>query len=133
MADYTPGLRRRVRAVHHDRSAAITGGQVLEWTGASTVGPTGGVSAKVAGVAAFDAASGARVSVWPLETFIHELTSSGAITAGGGIESGAAGASLRRPPASRRRRRRHPHRRRRHHGRVQQGPHPGPALTTKEI
>lgn len=91
MADYTPVYAGGAEPLTVTASAAITGGQVLEWTGASTVAPTGAASAKVAGVAAFDVASGARVSVWPLEGVLHELTSSGAISAGAGIESGAAG------------------------------------------
>lgn len=92
MSDYTPVYEGGVEPFTVSASAAITGGQVLEWTGASTVAPTGGISAKVAGVAAYDVASGGRISVWPLEAVLHELTSSGAITAGGGIESAAAGA-----------------------------------------
>lgn len=92
MADYTPVYDNDSSPFTATASAAIVGGQVLVWTGVSTVGPSGGISALVAGVAAFDAASGSRVTVWPLDTLIHQLTSSGAITAGGGIESAAAGA-----------------------------------------
>lgn len=91
MADYTPVYDAGTEPFTMTASAAITGGQVLVWTGASTVGPSGAASAVVAGVAAFDAPSGGRVTVWPLDGAIHELTSTGAITAGGGIESGAAG------------------------------------------
>lgn len=92
MSDYTPVYGNGVKPFTMTASAAITGGQVLVWSGVSTVAPSGGISALVAGVAAFDAPSGARVSVWPLDTLVHELTSSGAITAGGGVESAAAGA-----------------------------------------
>lgn len=91
MADYTPVYSGGAEPFTVAASATITGGQVLVWSGAQTVGPSAGASAVVAGVAAFDCASGARITVWPLESVIHELTSSGAITAGGGVESGAAG------------------------------------------
>lgn len=92
MSDYQPPYEGGVEPFTVSTSAAVTGGQVLEWTGVNTVAPTSGISAKVVGVAAFDAASGARISVWPLDGVIHELTSSGAITAGGGVESAASGA-----------------------------------------
>jgi hypothetical protein len=91
MADYTPVYTGGAEPFTMTASAAITGGNVVVWSGASTVAPSGGVSTVVAGVAAHDAASGARVAIWPIDGVIHELTSSGAITAGGGIESGASG------------------------------------------
>lgn len=91
MADYLPVYDNDVKPFTVAASATITGGQIVAWSGASTVGPAGAASAVVAGVAAFDAASGARVAVWPLEGLIHEVTSTGAITAGGGVDTGAAG------------------------------------------
>jgi hypothetical protein len=56
---YTPGQAFTLTA-----SAAITGGQLLEVTGSGTVGPAAAGSVKVVGVAAFDCASGARITVW---------------------------------------------------------------------
>lgn len=71
-------------------SAAVTGGQVLAVSGNGTVGPAGVASAAVVGVAAFDAASGARVSYFPRGK-VHVSTASGAITAGARVDGGAAG------------------------------------------
>jgi hypothetical protein len=70
-------------------TAAITGGQVVENSGANSIAPTSGASGKVVGVAPADIASGAlglvvRVGVW-------ELTASGSITAGDLVVSAAAG------------------------------------------
>jgi hypothetical protein len=41
MADYTPVYSAGIEPFSVTTSAAVTGGQVLEWTGASTVGPHG--------------------------------------------------------------------------------------------
>ncbi|MEV5819289.1 capsid cement protein [Micromonospora haikouensis] len=71
-------------------SAAVTGGQVLAVSGNGTVGPAGAASAAVVGVAAFDAASGARVSFFPRGK-VHISTASGAITAAARVDAGAAG------------------------------------------
>lgn len=90
MGDYTPvyqpGATRTYTA-----SAAVTGGQVVEITGAGTVGPSAAGSAKVVGVAAHDAGIGARVTVHGLAGQEHEVTASGAITAGDLVEAAAAG------------------------------------------
>lgn len=73
-------------------SAAITGGQLVEVTGNGTVGPAGAASTKVIGVAAHDAASGAKVSVYCRDT-LHETTvgTSGDMLAGDQVKAGAAG------------------------------------------
>jgi hypothetical protein len=92
VSDYSPVYTGGVRPFTATTSAAVTGGQVLVWSGANTVAASGAVSAVVAGVAAHDAASGARVSVWPLEGCIHELVAAAAITAGAGVTTDAAGA-----------------------------------------
>lgn len=91
MADYTPVYDNDVKPFSTTASSAVTGGQIVAWSGVNTVAPAGAASTVVAGVAAFDAAANARVSVWPLEGLIHEVTSTGAITAGGGVDTGAAG------------------------------------------
>lgn len=91
MADYTPVYVNNQLPSGMTASATITGGQLVENTGASTVGPAGAASTKVVGVAAQDAASGARLSVWPLNNVVHEITSTGTIAAGDGIAAGAAG------------------------------------------
>lgn len=71
-------------------SAAVTAGQLLYVSGDNTVAPTTAATAAWIGVAEADAASGAAVSIYT--EGIHELASSGAITAGDLVISAAAGA-----------------------------------------
>ncbi|WP_446218290.1 capsid cement protein [Micromonospora sp. IBHARD004] len=84
MADHTPvyvGENFTMTA-----SAAITGGQVLKVSGVSTVEPSTAITDELAGVAAHDAASGTRVTVWHLQGNVHELVASAAVTAGQVVE-----------------------------------------------
>lgn len=92
MADYSPVYTGGVTPFTKSASAAITGGQVVAVSTAGNVAPTGAASATAVGVAAFDAASGARVSVWPLANCEHECTASGTIAVGDGVVAVAAGA-----------------------------------------
>lgn len=92
MGEYTPLYSGGTKPFTRTTSAAVTGGQVLVWSGADTVAPSGAVSAVVAGVAAQDAVSGGQVSIWPIDNCIHELVAAAAITAGAGVTSDAAGA-----------------------------------------
>ncbi|MGN0126069.1 MAG: capsid cement protein [Rhodococcus sp. (in: high G+C Gram-positive bacteria)] len=71
-------------------SAAVTGGQLVAITGARTVGPAAAGSSAWIGVAAHDAANGAKVLVQ--SGGIHELTATGAIAAGANVIAAAAGA-----------------------------------------
>lgn len=91
MADYVPVYTGGVDPFSATASAAITGGQLVENTGVNTVGPAGAASTKVVGVAAFDVASGGRVTVFPLAPVIHEVTASGTVTAGDGVAAAASG------------------------------------------
>lgn len=91
MAEYSPAFSGGTAPITLQASATVTGGRLVEVTGNSTVGPAGAASTKVVGVAAFDAASGAKVDVWPLPGIVHEVTASGAIAAGDGVVAGAAG------------------------------------------
>jgi hypothetical protein len=91
MADYGVVFAGGTAPITFQASATVTGGRLVESTGASTVGPAGAASTKVLGVAAFDAASGAKVDVWPLPGVVHEVVASGAISAGDGLIAGAAG------------------------------------------
>lgn len=91
MADYTPVYTGGVKPFTATTSAAVVGGNVLIVSGNNTVSASTADSAVVVGVAAHDAASGARVTVWPLDGCIHELVASGAITAAGGVNADAAG------------------------------------------
>ena len=91
MADYSPVYDGGAVPFTQTTSAAVTGGQVLVASAAGTVGPSGGASAVAVGVAAHDAASGAKVTVWPLTNVVHELTTTGTVTALDGVTSAAAG------------------------------------------
>lgn len=93
MADYTPVYSGGVTPFSHTTSAVVTGGQVLEVTATGTVGPATAATTKPVGVAAHDAASGARVNVWPLNNCIHEITvvAAATVTAADGVITGTAG------------------------------------------
>lgn len=88
MADHTP-LFKPGNSFSRTTSGAVTGGDVLIVSGVDTVAISAGVSASYVGVAAFDAASGADVTVF--SGGVHELNSSGAITAGDLITTAAGG------------------------------------------
>jgi hypothetical protein len=91
MADYTPVYSGGAVPFTLTTSAAVTGGQVLVASAAGTVGPSAGASAVAIGVAAHDAASGGKVTVWPLANVVHELTTTGTVTALDGVTSSTAG------------------------------------------
>lgn len=89
MADYLP-LFKPGEAIHYAASAAITGGQLVEVTGTGTVGPAAAGSIKVVGVAAFDAASGERVTIF-CGGVQRVNAAAGGVTAGDVLQAGAAG------------------------------------------
>ena len=91
MSDYAPRFPGTNAPITQTASAAITGGRLVEVTGNNTVGPAGAASVKVLGVAATDAASGAKVDVWPLPGIVHRVLGTGAINAGDNLAAGAAG------------------------------------------
>lgn len=91
MADYTPVFTNGTAPWTLQASATVTGGRLVEVTGTGTVGPAGAASVKVLGVAAFDAASGAKVDVWPLAGLTHRILCAGAVAAGDNLAAGAAG------------------------------------------
>ena len=91
MGDYSPVYTGGAVPFTTTTSAAVVGGNVLVWSGAGTVAASASVSTVVAGVAAHDAASGAKVTVWPIDGVVHELIAAAAITAGAGITADAAG------------------------------------------
>ncbi len=80
MADYSP-LYLPGQAITSTASATTTGGQLMEVSGSGTVAPVSGTSYKIVGVAAFDAAANADVTIFGRGT-VYESTASGAITAG---------------------------------------------------
>jgi hypothetical protein len=93
MADYTPVYADGVRPFTKTASAAVTGGQLVEVTTAGSVGPAGAASVKCIGVAAHDAAIGARVTVWPLPGVEHEVVHTAGGAVGDTITPAAAGAA----------------------------------------
>jgi len=90
MADYAPIFSGNQLPFTSTASATITGGELVEVSGSGTVAPAAADSAAAVGVAAHDAASGARVTVHPLVGVIHELVAgTGGITAGAAVKVGA--------------------------------------------
>lgn len=88
MAEYLP-IYKPGHGITLKASAGITGGQLVEVTGSGTVGPAGAASAKVVGVAAFDAAINDNVTVFA--GGVQHGTASGAITAGDVVQAAASG------------------------------------------
>lgn len=91
MADYSPVTSGGAKPFTSQASATITGGQVLVASGAGTVAPSGGASGLLVGVAAHDAASGAKVSIWPLVGPVHEIVAPAGVTALDPVSSSTAG------------------------------------------
>lgn len=88
MGDYLPKFKPG-QSVTYKASAAITGGQLVEVSGNRTVAPAGADSAKVVGVAGFDAAIGDDVTVF--DGGVQRLTASAPIAAGATVTAAAAG------------------------------------------
>jgi hypothetical protein len=88
MSDYTPVINPG-QAWTSTASAAVTGGQLLAVSGSGTVAPAGAGATATLGVAAFDAPSGARVTIWP--GVVHEVTAAAAVTAGQTLKAAANG------------------------------------------
>lgn len=88
MADYAP-IFNGLPPFTSTASATIVGGNLLEVTAAGTVGPAAAASAKVIGVAAFDAAANASVTVF--RGGVQELVTVGTVTQGEQVEAAAAG------------------------------------------
>lgn len=89
MAEYLP-LHAPGAAFTRTASAAITAGQLLEVTGPGTVGPAGAASTKCVGVAGFDAASGAAVTLYA-GGVQRLVVGTGGVTAGDIVAAGASG------------------------------------------
>lgn len=89
MAEYAP-LYDEGDKFTSTTSAAVTAGNALVVSGSGTVAKSAGVNAAFIGVAAFDAASGAEVTV--IAEGIHVLAASGSITAGNLVTTAASGA-----------------------------------------
>jgi len=90
MSDYLP-LFRPGDTVTFGVTTAVTGGQPVEvGTANRTVAPAAAGSAKVVGVAGFDAKPGDKVTV-EISKPIHSLTASGAVTRGQRLETAGSG------------------------------------------
>lgn len=99
MANECIPLFRPGQDVSATASAAVTGKRFVDWTGyfslttPSTL-PTAAhatAAGKIAGVAAYDAASGSRVAIIRGKGQIVPVTAAGSITAGAELEVGTAG------------------------------------------
>ena len=89
MAEYIPA-KEPGQDFTMTASATVTGGQLVRVSGSGTVAPTSAATADWLGVAGFDVASGAKVTVYT--GGVQQLTASGSITAGANVEAAAAGA-----------------------------------------
>lgn len=92
MADYLP-KHEAGQPFTLSTSADVIGGRVLIVSGAGTVSHAGAdaVATTLVGVAGFDAASGERVTIYPLKGAVHKLTAGAAIAAGASIGTLAGG------------------------------------------
>lgn len=91
MSDYTPIHSGGAIPFTTTTSGVVVGGTLVVQSGNFTVATAGAGSALVVGVAAHDAASGAKITVWPIRNVTHEITSTGTIASMDGVISGAAG------------------------------------------
>jgi predicted RecA/RadA family phage recombinase len=89
MADYLP-LYKPGQSLPYTASAAITGGQLVAVTGSGTVGPAAAGATNCVGVAAFDCASGDRVTIHT-GGVQRIVAAAGGVTAGDIVAAGAAG------------------------------------------
>lgn len=88
MAEYVP-LHDPGEAVTYTTSAAVTGGMLLAVTGDRTVAQAAAGSAVFVGVAAHDAPSGGRVTVYHAPGQVHVHTAAAIITAGAPLKTAA--------------------------------------------
>ena len=88
MADHVPHYVS-LPAISFAATGAITGGRLVENTGGMTVAAAAAASAKVQGVAARDAVSGASLPV--CVDGVHDLVATGAIAAGDIVVAAAGG------------------------------------------
>lgn len=88
MADYVPVYDEGPYTLQ--ASGTITAGQVVAISGSGTVAAAGANASNWVGVAAFDAASGDKVTIY--DDGVQLLTASGTVTAGDLVVCAAAGA-----------------------------------------
>lgn len=88
MSDYTPKFAQGTVPFTLTASGSITGGDVVVMNGSDTVSSAGAAGVGI-GVAAHDAATGAKVTVWPLKCVHETLAGVGGTTAGQPLKVGA--------------------------------------------
>ena len=91
MADYLPKFKPGTQVPFTVGATAVVGGRLVEVSTANAIVPAGADSAKVLGVAAQDAETGERVTVFARSGGVHRLVASGAIAVGARVISAAAG------------------------------------------
>ena|ERR1700754_1396753 len=93
MADYTPIFTGGTAPFTMQASATIVGGTPVASSGVGTVATAAADSTVVLGIAAHDAASGAKVTVLPIDGATHEVAvqAAGTVTAGDGVVVGTSG------------------------------------------
>jgi hypothetical protein len=91
MADYSPVYANGVAPYTATTSAAVVGATLLEASTTGAVATAGALSLKCVGVAAHDAPSGGRVTVWPLSGVVHEIVHTAGGTVGDTIVAAASG------------------------------------------
>jgi len=87
MADYVPIHALQGGGYTSQASATITGGQLLATSGSGTVAPSVATSLTVVGVAAHDAALGAKITVLPIRMVHETVAGAGGITQGNPLKS----------------------------------------------
>lgn len=96
MTDYNPVNACGKTPFTSTTSGTVTAGQIVMASGASTIAAaTAAGGAASVGVAAHAAASGAKITVWPLTGVIHETSCPGGAAAGDGIVAGDAGIAVK--------------------------------------
>jgi hypothetical protein len=93
VSDYSPVYAGGALPFTKTASATIVGGNVVETTTTGAVGPAAAGSLRCIGVAAHDATSGNRITIWPLANVEHEIVvvSAATVTVGDGVQAGTAG------------------------------------------
>lgn len=89
MSDYLPRFKPG-ESITSQASATITGGQLVAVSGSGTVGVAGANATNWVGAAAFDVASGDKLTIHC--GGVQKLTASGTVTAGDLVVCAAAGA-----------------------------------------
>lgn len=89
MADYVPVFPLGSPPFTSQASGSISGGDCVAVSGSGTVAGAGAGALTVIGVAAHDAASGAKVTVHPLKSVHETLAGAGGVTAGNPLKVGA--------------------------------------------